>query len=87
MAGAYGTATNLPNKILPYLGYKVMNNSLGKTQVVISAEQPIEGLGPQGERACALSSWALASHSTKSARGLDSRQKRARLMGAASCAT
>jgi hypothetical protein len=25
-----------------------MNNSLGKTQVVVSAEQPIEGLGPQG---------------------------------------
>jgi hypothetical protein len=25
-----------------------MNNSLGKTQGVVSAEQPIEGLGPQG---------------------------------------
>jgi hypothetical protein len=25
-----------------------MNNSLGKTQVDVSAEQPIEGLGPQG---------------------------------------
>ena len=42
-----------------------MNNWLGETQGIVSAEQPIEGFGQQGERACALSSWGLASHSTK----------------------
>ena len=112
-----------------------MNNSLGETQGVVSAEQPIEGLGQQGgesliaqldsavtqaeqlrnqqvhqqhndqlgdlrpgegranrpaaiQPGCGvkLREGALAGHSTKSA-WLDSRQKSARSMGAASCAT
>jgi DNA-binding NtrC family response regulator len=33
---------------LALLGYEVMNNSLGKTQGVVSAEQPVEGLAAGG---------------------------------------
>jgi hypothetical protein len=58
-----------------------MNNSLGETQGIVSAEQPIEGFGPQGERAGALSSWALCKPFDKVSPGLDSRQKRARSRG------
>ena len=36
-----------------------MNNSLGETQGVVSAEQPIEGLGPQGVGEIEEGGWRL----------------------------
>jgi hypothetical protein len=63
-----------------------MNNWLGETQGIVSAEQPIEGFGQQGGESLRAVELGTCKPFDKAA-WLDSRQKRARSMGAASCAT
>jgi hypothetical protein len=64
-----------------------MNNSFGKTQGVVSAEQSIQGLGPQGGESLRAVELGTCKPFDKVRPWLDGLQKRARSMGAAGCTT